>query len=210
MSGGDDAAPATSVDGSLDGSLYADVLATLREWAPPDEGQARLRDSFLAHLGLGPESLSKQGPPAHLTASCLVLDAAMEQVLLTHHRRAEQWFQFGGHLEPGDVTLRAAARREATEESGIPGLEPTPQPVHLDRHTLVGSFGRCREHLDVRYAAVAPAGLVPRSSPESLEVRWWPLDALPQGTKDEISTLAAAAGRALAPPTAAGSPAHDG
>ena len=87
--------------------------------------------------------------------------------LLTLHRRANAWFQLGGHLEPGDASLWAAARREAREESGIDALEPLPQPVQLDRHVLVGSFGSCREHLDVRYAAVAPPGVERRGSAPS-------------------------------------------
>jgi 8-oxo-dGTP pyrophosphatase MutT (NUDIX family) len=141
--------------------------------------------------------VARAGPPAHLTASCLVLDASGTRVLLTLHRRAREWFQFGGHLEVGDASLWAAARREAREESGLEGLEPLPDPVQLDRHTLVGSFGRCREHLDVRYAATAPADAVARVSVESLDVRWWPVDALPGGTRAELTPLVSAARRAL-------------
>jgi hypothetical protein len=57
----------------------------------------------------------------------------------------------------------------------------------------VGDFGRCREHLDIRYAATVPAGTPPRISAESLDVRWWPLDALPEGSAEEIGGLVDAA-----------------
>lgn len=177
--------------------LHADATAVLGRWSAPDAEQEELRRGYLVHLAAHPDGVAKAGPPAHLTGSCLVVDATGEHVLLTHHRRAGQWFQLGGHLEPGDATLHDAARREAREESGIPDLEPLPEPVQLDRHTLEGDFGRCREHLDVRYVARAAAGAVPRVSEESHDVRWWPVDALPEGTRAELSPLVEAGRRAL-------------
>ncbi|MGL5930195.1 MAG: NUDIX domain-containing protein [Dermatophilaceae bacterium] len=169
----------------------------MRRWEAPDAEQAALRRAYLAHLAAHPGSVAKAGPPAHLTASCLVMDDRGEQVLLTHHRRAGQWFQFGGHLEPGDTSLHAAARREAREESGIRDLEPAPEPVHLDRHLLVGDFPRCREHLDVRYAAITSPGARPSVSAESHDVGWWPVDALPEGTRTELAPLVSHARVAL-------------
>jgi 8-oxo-dGTP pyrophosphatase MutT (NUDIX family) len=178
-------------------ALRADVVEVLTGWDPPDTGQDRLRNDYLAHLVAHPDGVAKAGPPAHVTASCLVLDPGGERVLLTLHRKANEWFQFGGHLEVGDPTLWQAARREAREESGIDTLEPLPHPVQLDRHTLVGSFGTCREHLDVRYAAVAPVGATAQVSAESHDVRWWPVDALPEGTRAELGPLVSLARDAL-------------
>lgn len=177
--------------------LHADALRVLRDWTPPGATQSRLCTACLEHLVKHPDAVARAGPPAHLTASCLVLDPSGERVLLTLHRRAGEWFQFGGHLEPGDTSLWAAARREAREESGIEDLEPLPHPVQLDRHVLVGAFGRCREHLDVRYAAVAPEGASARVSEESHDVRWWPVDALPAGTRTELTPLVSLAREAV-------------
>lgn len=177
--------------------LHADAVAVLGAWAAPDAGQERLRRDYLDHLEAHPDAVAKAGPPAHLTASCVVLDPDGERVLLTLHRKAGEWFQFGGHLEAGDRSVWDAARREGREESGIGTLEPLPHPVQLDRHTLVGSFGACREHLDVRFAAVAPAGARAVVSAESHDVRWWPADALPEGTRRELVPLVSAARRAL-------------
>ncbi len=177
--------------------LHTDAVTTLERWVAPDQHQERLRRAYLEHLAGHPDGAAKAGPPTHLTASCLVLDGTGEHVLLTHHRRAGQWFQFGGHLESTDASVWHAARREAREESGIAELRPLADPVQLDRHRLAGAFGACQEHLDIRYAAIAPAGATPRVSAESHAVRWWPVASLPQGTRDELAPLASAAGAAL-------------
>jgi 8-oxo-dGTP pyrophosphatase MutT (NUDIX family) len=177
-------------------TVRADAEEVLRCWPAPDAEQDRLRLAYLEHLGAHPDAVRRSGPPEHLTASCLVLSADGREVLLTHHRRARAWFQFGGHLEPGDTSLWDAARREVREESGLEDLDPLPRPVQLDRHRLSGDFGHCREHLDVRYVAVAPPGARPRVSEESLDVRWWPVDGLPEGTRAELAPLVSLGRRA--------------
>jgi 8-oxo-dGTP pyrophosphatase MutT (NUDIX family) len=148
---------------------------------------------YLAYLAMHPDAMWKQGPPAHFTASCLVLDRTGSRALLTLHRKAGAWLQFGGHFEPGDTDAHAAAQRESREESGMTTLVARPELVQLDRHRLVNSFGRCSEHLDLRFVAVADDDATHAVSEESLDVRWWPTDALPQQTRHELEPLVSAA-----------------
>lgn len=179
-------------------ALREDARAVLTAWQAPSAEQEELRGAFLGHLDDHEGALWKQGPPAHLTASALVLNPSLDKVLLTLHAKAGLWLQFGGHFEPGDPSVLAAAAREAREESGIPGLELSPVLAHLDRHALLASgFGRCREHLDLRYAGVAPDEVGYAVSAESLDVRWWPVDDLPEASCHEILPLAEAARRLL-------------
>jgi 8-oxo-dGTP pyrophosphatase MutT (NUDIX family) len=160
--------------------LHGDAYATLSAWRAPNDRQRLRQARYVAHLEEHPDGLSRECYPDHLTASCLVLSADRAEALLTLHAKAQQWFQFGGHCEAADHTLAGAALREATEESGIAQLGLDPTPLRLDEHVVpfCGDRGGVR-HLDVWFLAIAPAGAKAVISPESLDVRWWPLDALP-------------------------------
>jgi 8-oxo-dGTP pyrophosphatase MutT (NUDIX family) len=114
-----------------------------------------------------------------------VLSADGEQALLTLHAKAGAWFQTGGHCEEADTTLAGAAQREAVEESGVPGLVLDPRPVQLNAHAVpFCGPGGVVHHLDVRFLAVAPEDAVHQVSEESIDVRWWPWDALPTPDPD--------------------------
>lgn len=177
-------------------ALHASALTTLDEWVPPTPGQAALRDRYLAHLRAEPLGVLRECYPDHLTASTLVMSADGSRVLLTLHRKARRWFQLGGHVEPRDASLTAAALREATEESGVPGLVLDPVPVQLSAHAVPFCDPRGGvTHLDVRFLATAPEGAAHAVSDESLDVAWWPADALPDPEPDLVELVALAHAR---------------
>ncbi|MEV6952339.1 NUDIX hydrolase [Streptomyces sp. NPDC051183] len=150
-------------------SLYDDTVLVLKGY----EDQPELRDLYLEHLAAHPDGVYKPCRAGHITASALVVDQAGGRVLLTLHKKLGMWLQMGGHCEPGDTTIAGAALREAREESGISaGLTLLPGgPLRLDRHPIPEP---CNWHLDVQYAALAPADAVAEISEESLDLRWFP------------------------------------
>ncbi|TQL20304.1 NUDIX hydrolase [Streptomyces sp. SLBN-134] len=170
-------------------SLHDDAVLVLKGY----EDQPGLRQVYLDHLAAHPDGMWKACTDGHITASGLVIDPERGRVLLTLHRKLEMWLQMGGHCEPGDVSLAAAALREATEESGIAGLALVPGgPVRLDRHHTP-----CAWHLDVQYAALAPAGAVEAISDESLDLRWLPYDEVADVADASVTRLVEATRRRL-------------
>ncbi|QUH04861.1 NUDIX hydrolase [Saccharopolyspora erythraea] len=165
----------------------------LGEWKPDDPQQEALRHAFLTLLDARADGCLRACEPGHVTASAVLLDSTGRNVLLTLHPRVGAWLQLGGHCEPEDATLAGAALREASEESGIEGLVVDPVPVHLDVHPITCSLGVPTRHFDVRFVVRAPEGAEAARSDESLDLRWWPVEALPDGS--DLGPLVAAAER---------------
>ena len=181
--------------GQPPGPLHADASKVVASLPSRGVVQDGLREAFLGYLIARPDAMWRSCVSGHLTASTVIVDPARQAVLLTLHPRLGRWLQVGGHCEPHDATVLAAARREADEESGIAGLVFDPVPIDLDVHALTCSLGVPTRHFDVRFLAVAPAGAVPVISDESLDLRWFDWAALPAGTDDLQPLLAAARAR---------------
>jgi 8-oxo-dGTP pyrophosphatase MutT (NUDIX family) len=163
------------VTAQVQGALHDDAVRVLSGWRPYEDGQDALRLEFLAHLAANEDGMWRECVPGHLTASAAVLDSSGER---------------------GDAALAGAALREAEEESGIEGLRLLPGPLRVDRHRVWCHGGSY--HLDVQYAAVAPPGARERISDESDDLRWFPLDAIPDPADDVVRRLAAVSREAFA------------
>jgi 8-oxo-dGTP pyrophosphatase MutT (NUDIX family) len=175
-------------------TLHQSVVDTLNRWEPTDPAQSSLRYAVLAFVLARPDACQRACAPGHVTASALVLDHTGTHTLLTLHPRLGRWVQLGGHCEESDADIVSAALREATEESGIDGLTIGELPAALHVHALTCSLGASTHHLDVQFVARAPADAEIEISDESLDLRWWPLDALPPGSDFGLRQLASAAG----------------
>ncbi len=179
-------------------SLHADAVRELTRYQPFDAAQETLRGDYLGYLAAHDDAMWRSCAPAHLTASAIVIDPAGARVVLVHHRKVGLWLQPGGHCEIEDESLAGAALREATEETDLAGLRLLDGILRLDRHRApcASSWsgpGPMEHHLDVMFAVLAEPAAAPRAGEESLAVRWFDVDALPEATDDAVRGLVASA-----------------
>jgi 8-oxo-dGTP pyrophosphatase MutT (NUDIX family) len=144
--------------------------------------------------------LTRAAHPSHFTASGVVLSPDGTHTCLVLHSRAKLWLQPGGHFEPEDVSVVAAALREVREETSLIGT-PSPigtavAPLQLSRH-LAPCHPEVDWHLDLQYLVVAEH-VDPVLSEESDAVGWWPVDALPEPTTPGIREMIDLARQVLA------------
>jgi 8-oxo-dGTP pyrophosphatase MutT (NUDIX family) len=161
----------------------ADARAAL-EAADLDPDAEAHREAVLEFLDAHDDALHRSCAPGHLTGSALVVDEPGERVVVLHHRKLRRWLQPGGHCD-GDANLAAVALREATEETGIAGLQVHPTAIDVDVHEVAPPAEGPHLHLDARFLVVAPAGAEPAGNHESTDIRWVTVDELHELGIDE-------------------------
>ena len=115
-----------------------------------------------------------------VTAVVVRGDADTTEVLLTLRADNGEWAPVTGILDPGEEPAIGAAR-EALEETGVvvtvdrlASVSASPQVVHGN-----GDLG---VYLDLTFACTWVSGEARVNDDENVEVRWWPVDALPPMT----------------------------
>lgn len=176
----------------MDPRLLVDLDQRLVSWTPSGEKEWERR-AIWRELASDPQTLTRHGRPSHFTASALPIAESGEAVCLVHHRRIDLWVQPGGHFEPKDSSVPAAAGREMREETGLEGRIDA-EPLLLSRHRAPCGVGRW--HLDLQMLAVTATNQ-PVVSSESLDVAWFDIDHLPSDMAPGVPDLIVAARRRL-------------
>jgi 8-oxo-dGTP pyrophosphatase MutT (NUDIX family) len=114
----------------------------------------------------------------HVTGSAWVVNPARTRVLMMHHKKYNQWFQFGGHAD-GDADVIRVALKETAEETGI-----DPSQIRLlseivfdlDMHEVPDTpSAPAHGHVDVRFLVEIDDSLPVPGNDESHQVLWLPL-----------------------------------
>ncbi len=132
---------------------------------------ADVKRKFFELTALEPDALDRSATPGHLTGSALVLNHNATETLLLFHTKLQRWLQPGGHAD-GEANLARVALKEATEETGIEGLEIVDPAIDLDIHNVAKPGAPEVLHYDVRFLVFAPEGAEPTRNHESQDIRW--------------------------------------
>jgi len=116
----------------------------------------------------------------HLTAATIVVSLPSRKVLLIDHAVLRMSVQPGGHIEPEDESILAAAYRECREEAGLPAdvltyiplSEQNPElPFDMQVYDVPANSAKNEprhQHFDCRYLFTVPDGTEVRAN--NLEV----------------------------------------
>jgi len=128
----------------------------IRAYIPFNEQEIKDKEEILRWLEAGGDEIyTRKNRTAHMTASAWVVSPDRRHVLMAYHNLYQSWAWLGGHAD-GETDLRAVARREAEEESGIAGLRDAGGILSLeiltvDGHEKRGEYVSSHLHLNVTY-----------------------------------------------------------
>ncbi len=159
-------------------------------YMPTTPEESEHRSAMLALIDQADAPLDRDHyHPGHFTASAFVLSPDMRSILLIFHGKLLRWLQPGGHFEPGDRDVEAAARREVGEETGLSELDLLMAPLDLDVHVIPGRAGQPEHrHYDVRLL-FGSRRIAVRAGDDAYDCRWLPLHECEQGDESVVRAV---------------------
>ncbi len=155
----------------------AALRALLDALEPADATEAAHRDAMRALLEVPGDPFSRDHwAPGHFTASAFVLSPDHAEVLLILHGKLGRWLQPGGHIDPDDADVIAAARREVAEETGLRDVEVLGAGLFdVDVHEIPARHDApAHRHYDARVLLRA-ASRDHQAGSDARAARWVPL-----------------------------------
>jgi 8-oxo-dGTP pyrophosphatase MutT (NUDIX family) len=162
---------------------YLDVI---ERYQTKSEQEERDRSLMLEQMDLtGHKILTRENEAAHMTSSGVILNPALDKMLMIHHKIYDTWAWTGGHADGDDNPLETAIR-EAQEETGIEQIVPLSteaasiEVLPVFGHQKNGAYVSTHLHFNVSYLLIAEETerLIVNEN-ETNGVEWVPISKLP-------------------------------
>ncbi|MFK0119295.1 NUDIX hydrolase [Streptomyces sp. NPDC090994] len=196
------------------------VRRTVEAYLGRHPGERDALAELLTALDRPVDATARTTQPGHITCSAVVIDRQSRVLHIRHRATGGLMLAPGGHIEPEDRTLLAAALREVSEEAGIApsALCLTRQllgsPIDIDVHDIDAGPSKdepAHRHYDVRYVFYLAGEEPPEVALQDEEVsgaQWLPQ---PEVTSPTLRAKLLAAGLDGVPePVNASALIHDG
>ncbi len=135
------------------------LLKALKTYKTEYETEKKFIHEMIDFIEQNPNCFERTNLAGHVNGSAWVLSPDEKKVLLTHHKKLNRWLQLGGHSD-GNPDTWSVALREATEESGIKGIQFVIKEIFdIDIHTIPENIKKTEpehKHYDVRFLLKAP------------------------------------------------------
>ena len=164
-------------------------------YSPCNEQEARDRQVMLYAIDRLEDTLTRDNPIAHFTASSWIVNPGRDRVLMAWHNIYKSWAWTGGHAD-GEADLLSVALREAREETGLTALSPVLPDIYsvevlpVNSHVKRGAFVAAHLHLNVTYLLEADDAQPLRPKPdENSAVDWLPLETAAENREEPFMAV---------------------
>ncbi|MBD1912498.1 MULTISPECIES: NUDIX hydrolase [unclassified Leptolyngbya] len=155
------------------------LAEAIQHHIPANEIEASHQDTILQLIETCDDPLDRDRySPGHITASAWVVAVDTRQVGLIFHKGLQRWLQPGGHVDPGETDILAAALREVAEEMGLAVASSRAQLFDVDVHPIPARPPYpTHQHFDIRYLCLTESQpIVPATDVE--QGRWFSIEEL--------------------------------
>lgn len=163
------------------------LTSLLEAHTPADATEAQHLQAMIDLLALPGDVMARAHyEPGHFTASAFVLSPDHNDLLMIFHGKLHRWLQPGGHIDPSDVDIEHASRREVMEETGAEQLDLwQPGILDVDVHVIPTLKGApAHRHFDVRFAFVSADRDI-LAGDDAAAAQWVPLHRVSEMQTDE-------------------------
>jgi 8-oxo-dGTP pyrophosphatase MutT (NUDIX family) len=148
------------------------ILKLLNNYFPENPTEQENKIKMLDFLAREPNCFERSCKEGHFTASCWIENFYGTAILLTHHKKFNEWLQLGGHAD-GDNDLLKVSLKEAFEESGL-SIEPISENIFYTGVHFIPPYKNTAPHYhyDVVFYLRATKDEPFVVSDESYDLKW--------------------------------------